>query len=457
MPIAKRLVAAGAAATVALGTLGVTGAGAAAPPYTPNDNQDWIRIGGSDTTYNVMVKLGDLYNNAPGCTAISPAGGPAQLDGKCADGDLITPGKQITYELDGSGTAYNPSAPDGVTGGNHDHDMAFNAYPVGSGNGLSQLTNRGTAGFQVIDIARSSRARRGSDNANLRFFAFAIDALSWTRWSPGGVGPSSTVNDLSSTQVSRLFNGCSANATNPQIDQVANGGNGNGNADWGDIGGTTGAPIVVWSAQSGSGTRQAFDTLLGSGANSTNCVPDQFKDGSQANGERIIFENDSTPIVAPGLTNCPEVTTYTTANSLPAPANCSSYSLFFFSYGRWQQALAGGSQGPGGYFGTIDGVTANPTTIGNFASGGTPAFPYSRYLYNVVRNSFGTGDASNAVRNFTAGLGFLCKPASAHLISPWSKNNYRVDIENVISDDGFVPIPFGPTGLGLADSHCRAS
>lgn len=456
MPIAKRLVAVGAAATVAIGTLGVSGAGAAPPPYAPNDNQDWIRLGGSENNYKLMVKLANLYNDVPGCKVVSPAGGPPQLDGKCADGDLVTAGKQITYELDGSGYTYDPAAADGKTGGNHDHDMAFNAYPVGSSNGVTQLTNRGAAGYQVIDVARSSRGRRSSDSPNLRFFAFAIDALSWVKWSTPG-SPSTAVTDLTSTKVSQTFSGCASNATNPQIDQNANGGNNNGFADWGDLGGTTGAPLVVWSAQAGSGTRASWDQLLGSGANSTNCIPDQFKDGSQANGERVVMENQSTPIVEPGLTNCPEVQAYVTANSLPAPPNCSSYSIFFYGYGRWQQAVAGNAEGPGGYYGMIDGVTANPTTIGNFAGGGTPVFPYSRFIYNVIRQSFGTGDASNAVRNFVAGLGFLCKPASAHLVSPWTGVNYRTEIENLIMEEGYVPIPFGTTGLSLADSHCRAS
>ena len=54
-----------------------------------------------------------------------------------------------------------------------------------------------------IDIARSSRDKRDTDPANLEFYAFAKDAVTWARWqclpwrrrSPAGCAPNSLTQD----------------------------------------------------------------------------------------------------------------------------------------------------------------------------------------------------------------------------------------------------------------------
>lgn len=418
---------------------GVLGGGVASaePAFVPNHSTDWIRIGGSDTTYGVLTDLSNLYNGAIGCIQ---TGNPQPVDGTCFDTNPGLPGIQPQFQADGNGVPTDSA--------NTDRDVAFNYYPIGSGGGLRQLGERGLAGVQVIDIARSSRAPRAQDADGIRYFAFAKDAVPWVRF-PGATA--ANVDALTPQQLLLVFSGCAANATNPQIDLPANGGNNNGVADWGDIGGVAGQPLIVWSVQEASGTRGTFDGFLGSGANSTNCIPNTLKDNILANGERKIFENDASPIrdaslAAPGRNNldCPE---------LAPGVNCAERSIWFYSYGPWNKT--------GGQTSILGGI--------NFGAGGkvfpTPesilddSFPYSRFVYNAIRSDgayFNQGLASNAVRNFVAATGFLCKPNSAHAVNPLTGVNYGEEVDALIADHGFVGIPVGPTGKGLAPSKCRA-
>lgn len=86
------------------------------------------------------------------------------------------------------------------------------------------------------------------------------------------------------------------------------------------------------------------------------------------------------------------------------------------------------------------------------------AYPYSRFVYNAIRNdTFAQGLASNATRNFVSANGFICKTAAVSAINPKTGNNFRTDVEDVIRDNGFIPLPVGPTGAGGGSSHCRAT
>jgi len=418
MHLAKKVLIGAAVAGLGASTLGVLPA-SASTPFTPNNATDWIRIGGSDTTHWMMDDLATLYNEAPGCLTSKPSGGTQDLSGGCTDQVQATPVLDVIYEPDGAGNV--------TSDGNPDHDVMFGYYPVGSSSGITQLTNRGAPGYQVLDVARSSRARSGSDSVNLRFFAFARDAIPWVKFGTTAGDPSLAVTNLTTAQLTSIFSDC--NIDGPDVNTIA---------DWGDVGGVAGAPLLTWAAQTGSGTRATFDGFLGSGKNSQNCIPGVYKDGTAANGERVIFENDATPIIAAGNTDC--------ALELPAATRCDLNSISYYSLGRHST-----SGGQGSILGAINGVTANETTV----VAGT--YPYSRFVYNVIRNSFGTDDIANGGRNFVAPLGFLCKPSSQHAVNRETGNNYRVDVENTIRDNGFFPLPLGVTGLGASDSHCRAS
>jgi ABC-type phosphate transport system substrate-binding protein len=427
------------AAAAAIGIISLTGGLAgikpadAATPFPPNKSADWIRIGGSDTTEYMMNDLALLYNESPGCVII---GSPQPLDGRCFDFDTGTAGIQEQYQNDAAG---NPT-----DAANTDRDVAFNYAALGSSVGITQLAQRGNAGVQVIDVARSSRAPRATDADGLRFFAYAKDGLPWVKF-PGA--PANAVSSLSSAQLKNIFSGC-APAAQPEIDKTANGGNNNGFADWGDIGGVTGQPLVVWAAQDGSGTRATFDGFLGSGASSTNCIPTQYKDNSLANGERRILENNAEPIKNSTSVDC---NVEFAAASLTTPASCAANSIFYYSVGPWNT-----TGGETSILGNIT-VAGNPVapTEANILS---DAFPYSRYMYNAIRHdTFSSGLASNAVRNFVSSNGFLCKTAAQSATNPRTGNNYRTDVENVIRENGFIPLPVGATGAGGGNSHCRAT
>jgi ABC-type phosphate transport system substrate-binding protein len=426
-----RRIAALTAAGITLGGVALASPASAAP-FPPNKASDWIRIGGSDTTETMMNDLQVLYNESPGCVL---TGTPQNLDGRCFDFDAGTAGIQEQYQADAAGNPTDMA--------NTDHDVAFGYHAVGSSTGISQLAQRGAAGVQVIDVARSSRAPRTTDADGMRFFAYAKDAIPWVRF-PGT--PAAAVSSLTTTQIRNVFSGC-APAAQPEIDKTANGGNNNGVADWGDIGGVTGEPLVVWAAQDGSGTRSTFDGFLGSGQNSTNCIPAQYKDNNLANGERRIFENNAGPIRDAQAVDC--------GTEIPVPADpnnpCAPNSVFYYSIGRHTQS--------GGETSILGSITVGGTPIApTEANIVNDTYPYSRFLYNAIRNdTFASGLASNAVRNFVSANGFLCRPVGTMASDPRTGLNFRVEVENIIRDSGFFPLPLGATGAGGGNSHCRAT
>lgn len=434
MHITPRRLAAVAAVGLSIVVASLAGAtpSGAATAFTPNNSSDWIRIGGSDTTETVMNDLQELYNESPGCVL---TGTPQNLDGRCFDFDAGTAGIQVQYQVDANG---NPT-----DAANTDHDVAFGYHALGSSTGITQLAQRGAAGVQLIDVARSSRAPRASDADGMRFFAFAKDAIPWVRF-PGT--PSASVTSLTVAQISNIFSGCSG-STQPEIDKTANGGNNNGVADWGDVGGVTGQPIVVWAAQDGSGTRATFDGFLGSGKSSTNCIPTQYKDNNLANGERRILENNAAPIRDADPVDC--------ADLIPSPADpnnpCAPHSIFYYSIGR--HSTTGGETSILGNI-TVAGTPIAPTEA-NIVSG---SYPFSRDLYNAIRNdTFASGLAANGVRNFVSANGFICKTAAQSAVNPRTGVNFRTEVETIIRDNGFIPIPVGATGAGGGNSHCRAT
>ena len=86
-------------------------------------------------------------------------------------------------------------------------------------------------------------------------------------------------------------------------------------------------------------------------------------------------------------------------------------------------------------------------------------------LVVVTASIFPAENASNAARNFVAAQGFLCKDDGTHgtanklPVNPFTKHNYRTDIENTIIADGFYPIPWGDAGGPATgtNSYCRVS
>lgn len=262
---------------------------------SPDNTVQFIRGQGSDATYDVMQKLDFAYNNSVGCQTASSTEKP--LNSTCT-----------------------PTQPAGIpTTENYDHDVALSFNPVGSSNGITILDKFGQPGVSRIDYARSSRVRKtGTTEANLRFVAFARDALTWGNFRTAGpsgpddgTSPATLITDLTKLQLQGIFITCSITTWN-QI---------NGSAP--------AAPINPWTIQNGSGTKASWDAYLGTGTDiSNNCLPAQMKDGDLANGERIIFENDPKPIrncaTPTGSYSSPAVNTSTDTFTLGTPGTSSN-------------------------------------------------------------------------------------------------------------------------------------
>jgi hypothetical protein len=433
---------------------------------------DFIRGYGSDTTYTLMQALDVAFNASTGC---SVTGNTGRADG-------------LTSNPDSSCTPPAPLSQRGPE--NWDHDVGITMYPVGSGNGITTLNQFGNSdfcggsvnqpypasacGYAAFEYARSSRARKSSDNTGLRFVAYAKDAIPWVNWRSGtaakAAGPAAGVTNLTQQNVRDIFVNCTVTkwsdaslATHPTNNFV----------------GQAADNIIIWADQSGSGTRSTFDGFLGSGSNSTQCIPAAFKDGDVTNGERVIFENNASPIV-----NC---ATYAGGSCDPTDgANTYLSSVYYFAVGPYnaQGKDANGELGNGANLGSIDGIAPSSANIEN----GT--FPYSRQLYNVYRNTYASNNIPVPALDYIGETGFICKGSATgsglpdavvvsngdtdsrggHITDPLTGKNYATEItgdtqaataypsDGVIKTTGFVPISFGAIGGGVAgNSHCRVS
>lgn len=356
--------------------IGVLALPAIAQTSGADDNQfaDIVSGSGSDTTYGLMQDLDTLYNGTDGCRTENPAGSdaPRRLDLTCVEDD-------------------DPS--DEPVEGNFDHDLALSYFPLGSSNGIAQLCNAGQAGIADVGYARSSRAPRDTDCEGLRFVAYARDAIPWVAFPDVPDSASAGVTDLTQEQLRGIFATC----------EITN---------WSEVGGED-APIVVYAAQEGSGTRATFDEFID--GNSESCIP------PESLNERVIFENNAQPIVDNG----------DAANA-----------IFYYSIGRFNV-----SGGEGSTLGSIDGV--EPTDE-NILDG---VYPFSRFVYNVYRNSFAEGNATPAVQEYIGeDTGWICKSDAEHL------PGVGAAVAEAINNAGFIPLPEDEIGGGVAgQSKCRVT
>jgi hypothetical protein len=363
---------------------------------------------GSDTTMFMMAALDNLYLFSPGCAQIPTPSGPTPwLDFSCQSPD---PSGTITTE-------------------NYSHDQVHEAYFLGSSNGINQLCQQGTAGVANIDFARSSRGPKANhgDCAGLNFVAYATDGISVEAFDDGTTAsgmhgminqsgkclrsgtPTTAQFCLTQSQLQAIFVSCTI-------------------TNWSQVGGQN-VPIVVYTAQSGSGTRSTFDGFLG--GSSSNC----------ATNAHIIPENSNAAIA---LADKPGV-------------------IFPFSFGNWTANVKphlSTTANKGSKLAMIDKIAPTAGTIG------AQTFPFWRYLYNVYcrQSAAGnggcsnvTGGSSSAAISYVGENGWICKDSTDHATSPWTGNNYRTDIEAAIKAAGFVALPDGPIGNGfVGNNHCRS-
>src|SRR5262245_15021974 len=142
-----------AAAVVAFGIGGATAYASQPPPFEPGIDTGWdgrpdTVVGqGSDTTYDVMLALSDLYNNSPGCQV---------------------------YAGTGCGTDDPNDFRFGST--DYDHDVVSQGYPTGSSAGIAGLTTPANyAGG--INFARSSRKANAGETGARTFWGYGVDGI----------------------------------------------------------------------------------------------------------------------------------------------------------------------------------------------------------------------------------------------------------------------------------------
>jgi phosphate transport system substrate-binding protein len=212
-------------------------------------------------------------------------------------------------------------------------------FPAGSSAGINCFVDDQGAGN--IAFARSSRGRKTSDPANLEFWAFALDAVTWTRNSANTFAPA----NLSPAQINQIYT-CAV-------------------TDWSQVGGQPGA-ITRYYPQTGSGTGSFFASLYLNGVypTSTASCPITF-----------VPENDGTQINPGDLSTA--ILPYSFA-VYTAQTNTTETNL---TKGQKLQAVNGVKPS----FTTVSEQAAVNNVTGNACtSNPAPGFCGSRYVYHVT-------------------------------------------------------------------------
>jgi hypothetical protein len=255
--------------------------------------------------------------------------------------------------------------------------------------------------------------------------------------------PSAALNNLTLAQLQAIWNG-----TDTNWDQVCDGS-------------TCGAkaPIVVYSAQEGSGTQSTWKTFLGfdpsASTNPVNCYTPTG--GSQTCvGPANILENEDVQMTPAFFTGSQSAFVGTKnpdwGGKKATAAQIKTDAIFFFSAGKYFEQCkhpatgtnCGGSplNGNKNAIGEINGVTPNQTTILD------GQFPDDRYLYNAYSNGSNANvpAATAATLNYVSEIGFMCNPnknLSTSVVDPNTGFSYISEVQSVIKTAGFFPLSAG--------------
>jgi ABC-type phosphate transport system substrate-binding protein len=449
---ARRALTVGGSLVGAVVVAGAFSMPAGATQDTPANN---VIIGtGSSTTYSMMQQLDDLFNAAPGCQLFIPfptTNDPQPLDYSCTTAPTV---------------AANPENPF--------NDAAVEEPAFGSSNGIQALEDQGphgatnpsgtTSSTNPIgnvatneNYARSSRALKSSDLQGLNFVAYAEDGVTWfhytrTGGTKGPATPSASLTNLTQAEVVGIWNGTYTN-----WDELCNGGPASAGSCPSPATGSPGgdAPIVVFSAQEGSGTQSTWKGYLGFDpsldTNAVNCFAP--KNGTNTcYGPAVIFENEDAQIDTAAFVGGQAAFVGKTnpdwGGVKASTSEIKSDAAFFFSAGKYNASCVPNKGADCGYapldgnlnaLGSLAGVA--PTEV-NILDG---AFPDDRYLYNVYSNG-SNGDipvATAATLNYVSEIGFLCNPnkgASTNVIDPNTGTAYINEIQSAIETAGFYPL-----------------
>jgi len=366
---------------------------------------------GSDTTYQMMLSLTDLYNGSNGCLVITS---PQPKDFSCV-GDPITTNDENYY-----------------------HDYVTEAYPIGSGGGVGQLCSHGLANVTNIDFARSSRVPISSDCTGLHFVGYARDGVSWECFpgvsnngcQGGGTATKPAVKTLSTSQLKKIFVACTV-------------------TNWNQVGGSN-TPITVYVPQANSGTGVTWASFVGvnlaPGSVLSNCLSSGSNLPPGTAGSHVSFENTNQYIINNG-----------DQKTAIFPFSIGVYNHTYGTTGLYGKPASS----DGSLLGKINGVAPTPADVSN------QSFPALRILFNVYcagdptnNNKCGTQPAApGQVTDFVGENGWICNGENFHEdlngdpdIDPWFGKPYRTatatgDVPNkngmipaAISNNGFVPM-----------------
>jgi ABC-type phosphate transport system substrate-binding protein len=396
-----------AASVASLSLAGIAPAGASNLP--PGNT---IVIGsGSQTAYELMTGLENLYNGSQGCNEIAATGETQSLSFNCPSGTSIS-------------TADNVAAQD--TGENPVNDVAIQEPPLGGSNGLKQLEGQvpvlctpsaaSCTSSEPINFATTVRNPLTSDPIGLNFVNFADDALSWFHFTKvvGVATPSSAVTNLTTPELQSIWEG---NTTN-----------------WNKLPGGKSGPICVYVTNTGAGVYSVWQTALdipalNSYVNGLTTLKGCGGAGNYA-ATHTIEQNEDSQIIANGD---------------------EKDAIFFFSSARYQQTcltVCGGTKPPG-----TTASKASPAKLGeinsvaitnnNILTGQWPAIVYLSTVYSNGVSGSTIPVASQATLNFASEQGFLCDPQTSggnDIIDPVTGVWYRTEIQNLLTSEFFVPI-----------------
>lgn len=248
--------------------------------------------------------------------------------------------------------------------------------PNGSGAGITALKANArpsgdTADF-CVDFARSSRGPQAGDGTAIAFVAYAKDAVTWSA--------NATTNATASLTTLQLRAIYSCNAALLGTGKT-------GKVTWNEVGGTSTAAVVPVIPQSSSGTRSFFLGKIGVTTLGSCVVPTN----------NSVEENEGTNAIFKSASAVNEIFPYSVAVYLA-------------------QTVHGHGAGTQGNLKlhSVNGVA--PTTGTGSATKINPAFPYSRSVYNVVRDNGTTSHVPTYLRTLLGAgndTGWICTNATA--------------------------------------------
>jgi phosphate transport system substrate-binding protein len=287
------------------------------------------------------------------------------------------------------------TVPGDSTCGQFSYHNPGNLPPNGSSAGISALAADSNG---CVDTARSSRGRKSTDPANLDFYAYAVDAVTWAHFTASHAPGS---NSLTQSQLQGIY--LCTNSGKPRF------------TNWSQVGGSS-ATIIRYLPQTGSGTLSFFETKILGLSTSQQGVLD---DSSCTVKPKRIQENTGNQVVSTDR----------------------SRAILPYSFADWtaQKNAVVPDVRANSVLGKINGIAPNQSTIG---IGCGPCFFGRRYVYNVIKHGAPSEAAAIGFGGvISSGNGYVC-----------SNNATKMQ---TIGKYGFVNLPFAPAGSGLPNSRCR--